>query len=301
MTFESLREFYIVAQTLSYAEAAEQLFVSETALSRHIKKLEEELGAPLFYRTTRRVVLTPLGEQLLPYAEKSMELKTEIHTVLASHLRNEKIHLVISAINITNQYIDLIDLIAKFNLQYPNVSIDLITSNRSVSDLAAHDSCELNFAPELAGYTDNNFNRILIRHDQIIAFVPQAHPLATKKVLSLEDLKNERLILISKGSPLFNLCIQACQNHGFTPNVVITMANGSNIRTIVESGNGIGLLLEYPSMQLHDDFPGGTKVVFREFQPSVQVDFNLICKPHLSSASRAFLAFTREYLDHRSS
>lgn len=297
MQFEVLLEFCTIARTRSFSAAAEQVFVTEAALSRHIKKLEEEVGGALFYRTTRRVELTPLGKVFLPYAERGVDLRSEMDAALAEQLHAQKTQLTIACIEVVNSYIDLPQLLSRFNAAFPNILVNITTPSRPVADLFAQNVCELVFAPELSNFENSNFNRIFVRQDRINALVPKRHSLAVQKRLAPKDLENERLILISNGSPLFNLCMQMCQAHGFQPKVVLTMSSGSNIRSMVEQGMGIGLLLEYPSAHIHQDFPIGDKAVFLEFDPPVSVNFNLIYKSDLSPAGKAFLAFVRASLE----
>lgn len=297
MQFETLFEFCAIARTLNFSAAAEQCFVTEAALSRHIKKLEDEIGGSLFYRTTRHVELTPLGKVFLPYARESLTLKSEMDAALAEELHSERTQLTIASIEVVNSYIDLPRLISKFNTVCPNILVNFMTPSTPLMDLFSNNSCELIFAPELSELENSSFSRIHIRQDRIIALLPKNHPLTAQKYLTVENLKNEKLILVSNGSPLFNLSMQMCQTHGFQPKIVLTMASGNSIRTVVEEGMGIGLLLEYPSSQIHHDFPIGDKAVFMEFDPPVSVNFNLIYKSDLSPAGKTFLSFVRSSME----
>ncbi len=89
MDINFFREFAVLARTGSYSEAAEQLFLSQPSLSKHIKSAELELGRPLFRRTTRRIELTPFGAALLPYAEQIAALQDE-YTARLLHVPQEK-------------------------------------------------------------------------------------------------------------------------------------------------------------------------------------------------------------------
>lgn len=72
-----LEEFVTLTEKKNFLEAAECLFISQSCLSKHIKKLETEIGVELFERTTRTVVLTEFGQMLLPYARKMVSLEYE--------------------------------------------------------------------------------------------------------------------------------------------------------------------------------------------------------------------------------
>ena len=73
-----LEEFVTLTEKNNFLEAAECLFISQSCLSKHIKKLEAEIGVELFERTTRTVVLTEFGQMLLPYARKMVSLEYEL-------------------------------------------------------------------------------------------------------------------------------------------------------------------------------------------------------------------------------
>src|SRR6185369_6936388 len=73
-----LRAFLAVAEELHFTRAAARLYVAQQALSRDIRRLERDLGAELFLRTTRQVALTPDGERLLPYARRVLDAHDEL-------------------------------------------------------------------------------------------------------------------------------------------------------------------------------------------------------------------------------
>ena len=87
MDIRLMREFLILARTENYLEAAELLFVSQPTLSRHIMTLENELGVPLFERTTRYVRLSRYGKMLVPYAQQFLELSGQFNNLLLAEKR----------------------------------------------------------------------------------------------------------------------------------------------------------------------------------------------------------------------
>jgi DNA-binding transcriptional LysR family regulator len=296
MQFDSLLEFCTIAEIRNFTVAAEHLFLSEATLSRRIKKLEEEIGAPLFYRTTRRIELTTLGKVLLPYAQRGIALKSEMDDTLNKLLHTEKTRLNIAAIGVAIEYINFTDLLTVFNAEHPDITINIQSPNAPISSLLSEGIYEMGFIPELAGHEDLNFDRILIKSDRITALIPKNHSFAKKKSWSINDLENERLFLISDGSPMFNICMQICQIHGFQPKVILTMLSGSSIRNFVEKELGIGLLLEYPSTLLHHDFPIGDKLVFGQPDPPICVNFNLIYSKNPSRAAKSFISLLKRTL-----
>ena len=81
----ALRQFLAVAETLSFRQAAEVLHMSQPPLSRAVRQMEARLGTPLFERNTQRVVLTPAGQRLLPYARRILQLIAQAQDAVAAH------------------------------------------------------------------------------------------------------------------------------------------------------------------------------------------------------------------------
>lgn len=80
MELEYLKEFSVLAKTLSFSRTAERLFTTQSTISKHLRSLEAALGMPLFVRTNRHVELTEEGRDFLPYAERMLQLQYEYQT-----------------------------------------------------------------------------------------------------------------------------------------------------------------------------------------------------------------------------
>lgn len=91
MKIQSLREFLTLSRVKNFNVASEQLFLSQPTLSRHIKEIEEELGVPLFLRSTRQVELTEYGKYFLPYAKRIVSIEEVYTEGLAQLRRNEQV------------------------------------------------------------------------------------------------------------------------------------------------------------------------------------------------------------------
>ena len=84
MTFDfRLKVFYTVATRLSFTKAAAELFITQPAVTKHIKELEQQLNVQLFYRNGNNILLTPGGKIMLRYAERIFQTYTELETELA--------------------------------------------------------------------------------------------------------------------------------------------------------------------------------------------------------------------------
>jgi LysR family glycine cleavage system transcriptional activator len=131
----SLRYFLVAAQTLSFKQASEQLFVTQAAISQHIKTLETHIGLQLFIRGTRRVSLTEAGKRLLPYIQAGFDnFNTGI--ALLSDDANPDVLNVTVVESLSTRW--LVPRLQSFQQQHPNIRVRLEPCNR-VRDFAETD------------------------------------------------------------------------------------------------------------------------------------------------------------------
>ena len=123
-----LKVFYTVAQRLSFTKAASELFITQPAVTKHIKELEQQLSVQLFKRNGNNIALTSAGKILEKYAEKIFQTYTELETELAQLNNLEAGTLHIGASTTVAQTI-LPKLLAMFKKTYPKVTFNFIQAN----------------------------------------------------------------------------------------------------------------------------------------------------------------------------
>ena len=128
MEFQSLKLFLDITQTRSFIRSAEQNHMSASTLSRHIQRMEEELGQPLFLRDNRQVILTEAGEKFLIFAKQSWESWKEIQRSL-SPVQTELEGELRLFCSVTAAYSHLPKILEKFRQHYPKVEIKLSTGD----------------------------------------------------------------------------------------------------------------------------------------------------------------------------
>ena len=125
MEIRYLKDFLVVAETQNFLEAAAILFCSQATLTKHIQRLELELGLKLFDRTTRKVSITKHGEMLLPYAQEITDLNERL-TELVREAKNESQQtLTIGSIPALAQY-NITELLVSFKKMNPQATINVI-------------------------------------------------------------------------------------------------------------------------------------------------------------------------------
>lgn len=292
MDLNYIREFVVLANTCNYMEAAEQLFISQSALSRHIKNLEEKLGVSLFDRSTRSVTLNAFGMLFLPYARQMAALHHEYATALGNALNAEHGNIRIGSIPMMSHY-SITDVMVRFRKENPRFTLDVIEGDSNqLTKMLRSNQCSLAFIREWDDL-DNEFNKVRFTTDNLGAFLPKSHPLAREKVLHLDQLKGEPLILLGKDTFMYSLCMQSCKNAGFVPNVVFTGYRAENIVDLVCKGMGIALLTKKPTRPLMND-----ALVVLDIEPRIVTPISLAySKTHpLDVGSKHFLELVRTFV-----
>lgn len=233
-----------VAETLHFRRAAEQLGISQPALSRTIQHLESEVGVTLFDRKNKRVSITDAGTVFVDGCLKAL------HQVEQTVDRTRRTNVgVIGSLKIgyTDLAIDglLPTLLSEFRLLHPDIVLQPshAVTNSQLRQLEAGDLD--------IGFVTGPINRpgmesCLVQKDALLCVVPHNHALAKRTSIRLEDLANQPFVLGTAQdwehyySYLFPLCRQA----GFIPNVVQEAYNSAGILGLVACGVGVTVLTE---------------------------------------------------------
>ena len=285
MDINHLRDFVILAQTGNFMEAAEQLYSSQSTLSKHIKSIEKELGVPLFDRTTRKVAISKYGQMLLPYAQKIVELQEQYNFILQGSLRTNEETLTLGSIPALAQY-KITDVIVNFKKSRPQFMINVMQAgSQEMKELLRQKKIELAFIRYI-DEVDDDFIKLPYAVDTMVAVLPTNHPLAGQKTISLQLLSDENFLLTAKQTMLYKLSISACQQCGFEPKVAYTDHNLENLAELVIKGMGVALLMK--QLALHISSP---KISIVDISPSITTQISLcyLKDAKLSPAAKHFL------------
>ena len=192
-----LKVFRTVATHLNFSRAAEELLLTQPAVTQQIKALEDEFGVSLFDRSGGRITLTPAGHALLPYAEELKALSAEAHCVVANVSGTPGGQLAVGSSQTISQYL-LPNLIAGFLRQNPRVSITVISSNTDgVLDALAEHKTQLALIEGPALRKDIHVEPFM--EDYLVLVVPADHEWANQE-LDPERLKEASLLMREFGS-----------------------------------------------------------------------------------------------------
>ncbi|EHK87635.1 LysR substrate-binding domain-containing protein [Saccharomonospora azurea] len=200
MELQQLRYVLAVAETKSFTRAAERCLVVQSALSHQIARLERELGARLFDRTSRRVQLTAAGEAFLPAARQCLEAAERAVADVAAALGEVRGRLRLGVIP-TVAAVDLPSVLREFRLRHPQVHVVLrVGSSRELVEQVKRGELDLAFlglpaTVEPRGVRVHEFVR-----DRHVAVVAPDHPLAGANEVALSTLASEVFVDFPLGS-----------------------------------------------------------------------------------------------------
>lgn len=241
MELRRLQYFVTLAETLNFHRAAQRLHISQPPLTVAIRKLEQELGAPLFERNPRGVTLTPAGEAALEPARIALAQVEQIRLAVKQGVTGERGRLAIGFVGSATFEL-LPRLIEPFRRRHP--AVELVLSEGSSGEIQRRVE---------AGSLDLGLLRLplqespdivvkVVERDHMVVALPSSHLLARKPCLDLKQLVDQPFVVYSDISVLRATTVAACQHAGFKVRIVQEAAQLQTILSLVQSGIGIALV-----------------------------------------------------------
>ncbi len=242
MEIKQIQYFLSVVETGSFSAGADELYISQSSLSKQIIALEKTLDVQLFDRSKRQVTLTDAGKAFHKHAIAFNELYTSMLSDLSEFKRTAP-SLSIAAIPVIAQY-GITSYIAKFKSIYPNLSFNLEEREAStVLPALSQQKYDLAFVRDYGVDTDE-FSTLDIVRDRLVVALSRNHQFANRESLSLAELSNENFIMFNKGTLVYELAVNACRSAGFEPRVFYSTLRGASIIGLVASNSGVALMME---------------------------------------------------------
>ncbi len=243
LDWQNLRVFIVAAEVENFSIAAQELHLSQPAITQRIHSLENQLGVKLFERQGRRVHLSEAGAYLLPMAKDLLRRSKRTEEMMNS-LRGEVVgHLIVGCSTTTGKYL-LPSLMARFIERYPGVQATVRVGSRNrVLELLSAREVNLAFASALIPRRDIRYHRFIT--DEVVLIAPIDHPWHAHTPIQPEDILHERLILREAGSGTYQAMERALARHDITVDelhTVMTLGNSEAIILAVEEGIGVGFV-----------------------------------------------------------
>ncbi|OGX61598.1 MAG: LysR family transcriptional regulator [Paenibacillus sp. RIFOXYA1_FULL_44_5] len=251
MELRQLQYFLKVAKKQHVTQASEELHVAQSAVSRQIHQLEEELGVNLFVLKGRNLQLTPVGKLFLRRVECILNDLDAAVGEIRDFMDPEMGEIRIGFPHTLG--ISLVPtLIGEFRKVHPNVKFRLRqgTFSRTIQDLV---NSEVDVAL-ISPFPEKNeqVSGEILMTEELFAVLPRHHPLAQCEAISLSQLKDDSFVIFSEGYSLRSIVWDACAKAGFEPNIGFEGEETDTIRGLVAAGMGVSLL---PEMALVEESP----------------------------------------------
>ncbi|MBA3263749.1 MAG: LysR family transcriptional regulator [Thermoleophilaceae bacterium] len=242
MELRHLRTIVAVAQHRSLTKAGEELYLSQSAVSQQIRRLEQELGIEVFRRTSRSVELTAEGRVILGYAERVLAEVDDMHSELEEISGLLSGQLRIGGVYPTGPY-DLFGLLADFRAAHPGVAIHMVESTQD-DVLAALGADELDCAfgaldPDTLG---DEFAATLLWEEEIVVALPVDHPLCARQRITFEELAAEDLIAYRDNSALRRRLERTMAERGLEPRNAFVCTEMAAVRGLASKGLGVAVI-----------------------------------------------------------
>lgn len=292
MELRQIKYFIEVAKREHVTEAAEALHVAQSAISRQIFNLEEELGVDLFIREGRTIRLTPIGKMFLEHMEKAMNVIDDAKQAVKEQIDPQQGTIHVGFPASLASYI-MPTAMFYFRKEYPNVKFSLHQNTyQGLIEDVKKGIINLAILGPTPPKQDKIKSKILFTED-IVALLPSTHPLAKQAELSLIELKDDSFVLYPEGFILRELIMDGCLQGGFKPNVAFEGEDLDTIKGLVSAGLGVTLI---PEVTIVDCLPRSTvRVKIREPNIKRSVAAIISSERNLLPTEEMFYQFMQQF------
>lgn len=233
MEFQQLHYFLVVAKYQHMTKSAELLHIAQPALSQCIKRLEDELGTPLFDRVGKRIVLNDCGKLL---QQRVRPIMAALDAIPAEINNKSKSNNSPIKLNIEAGSMIISKVLIAFQKVHPKITFQLVQN--------VHES-ECDITMSTISYDESAHPNDMVFAEQIFLAVPLASRFANRTSVTLDELIKEDFIFLAGSRPLRSICDKLCDSVGFIPNIIFESESPLMVRELIEAGLGISFWPAY--------------------------------------------------------
>ncbi|GAA5142927.1 LysR family transcriptional regulator [Prosthecobacter algae] len=240
LDIQSLEQFVVLARTKNFTRAGEDLNLSQSALSRAIQKLEDQLGQPLFERKPREVVLTELGELLLERAKKILKLVEDTFAELSEAGRRGRVRL--GAIPTIAPYF-LPSLLGSFAEKHPDISVIVQEdTTESLIKSCSHGDIDLAIValPIIAKYLEVE----PLFTEELLLVLPAGHPLAAEESIAVASVDGYPFVMLNEAHCLSENISSFCRRQSVQPVTIERTSQLTTVQELVALDHGVSIVPE---------------------------------------------------------
>lgn len=286
MEIQQLYYYMELCKQKNFTEAGYACNMTQGALSKQIRKLENELGITLIRRNTRKFELSKEGEIFLSYAKKMTETYEEM---LKNVQKNQEIK--IGCMPVLAPY-HFARLVADFRKEYPDIK--LVIDERIASEIQENsDRYDFLILRENMMEDQKKFRFSPLYDDKLCAVLYEKHPLYGRDRLQLKELKDDVFIFPERGSGSYEVFYKSCEKAGFEPKIAFEFPQANTIMSFVSEG--VGVTITFSTVYREAKCAGVKMIPLEDELHSVISLFYRKNKP-LDYAKKQFLNYVREHL-----
>ncbi len=231
-----------VYETGNYTRAAEKLSLTQPAVSQHIKQIERELGTVVFDRSGGKIRPTPEGKLVIQYAERVVSLYENLQRALED--KRKSIDRLRVGITHTSESNIVTEVLAQYAEQFENMKITIQTDtiNNLYEMLKTY---KIDIAIVEGAVADPSINSVMLDTDSLVLCVSNEHPLAKRSLVTIDELKKEKMILRLPSSGTRNLFAAHLESRNMSLedfNVTLEVDNIATIKDLVRRNYGVSIL-----------------------------------------------------------
>jgi LysR family transcriptional regulator, hydrogen peroxide-inducible genes activator len=235
-----LDQFVVLARTKNFTRAAEELHLSQSALSRAIQKLESQLGQPLFERKPREIALTDLGTLLLERAQDILKLMEDTMSELSEAGRRGRVRL--GAIPTIAPYF-LPTLLARFAKKYPDISV-IVQEDTTDMLIKRCSHGEIDLAILALPVIARQLDLEPLFDEELLLLLPVGHPLEVEKKITADSVDGFPFVMLNEAHCLSENIAAFCRRQSVQPVTVERTSQLATVQELVTLGHGVSIVPE---------------------------------------------------------
>jgi len=293
MADRRLKIFHTVARLLNFTKAAEELHMTQPAVTFQIRQLEEQFNTRLFDRTHNKVTLTDVGKQVYTYADRILKLYEDMTRNITEMTGDVSGSVTLGASTTIAEYM-LPLLIGEFKKKFPEVMINLRESNtEDIVSMVENNDIDLGIVEGSV----NNKNLVVeeCKMDHLVVIMPNDHMLASEKKLRVEDFVSYPFISREHGSGTQEVITNYVEKHGNGEdlNICFELSSPEAIKGAVEAGMGLSIVSRATIIK---ELKLSTLTAV-ELKPSLERPFSFVRQRYKfkSRAADQLLSFAQEF------
>ena len=239
VTLRQLKVFAAVARHLSFTKAAEELCLTQPAVSMQVKQLEHQLDVSLFEQLGKKIYLTDAGAEVYHYSRQITQQLEELEMVLANLKGLERGKLKISVASTANYFAPT--LLGTFCARFPGVTVSLDVTNRETL-LRQLIENEVDLVVMGQPPSDMDLEAGAFMENPLVVVAPKDHPLVGEKNIPLKRLEKETFLVREQGSGTRSAMERFFAQHDVHINTGMEVGSNEGIKQSVQAGLGLGLL-----------------------------------------------------------